>query len=243
MHDRVKAKRRSVRDRGWSVLLAVALGSCGSIPRTPVERILQEGDCASVPDIERLSFTVSDHGAKVSFQWSGTRFGGTVQTSMDALARDASYGVNRAGEWEKRFPAISSSTTISGAYLGFPAASNAGAGVAVATVYETQYPAPNAAHRGVAVVDLKTSDTVMLAAPRRVGSIVVSPKGDYVAIVEIASSTTMGSWRDLLGLQRNAESPRFDVYATVYSTSGLVACTRELATKLPSPIVNAAWRS
>ena len=227
--------------RGLSIVLALALASCGSL-RPPVERILQEGECGSVPDIERLAITVSDHGARVSFQWSGQRFAGMVQTSTAPVTRDASYGLNQGGEWEKRFPSISATTTVPGAYLGFPAASDPRAGVFAATVYETQYPAPEAVNRAVVVVDLKTNDTVMLAAQRRVGSVALSPKGDYVAVVEIAPAKSMASWRDLLVWQKNTQSPRFDLYATVYATGGLVACTRELATALPSPVVNVEWR-
>ena len=63
------------------VVVALALSACGSWQAPSVDRILQEGDCGSVPDIERLAIIVSDHGAQVAFQWSGTRFGGMVQTS------------------------------------------------------------------------------------------------------------------------------------------------------------------
>jgi hypothetical protein len=224
------------------VVVALAFAGCGSWQAPSVERILQEGDCGSVPDIERLAILVSDHGAQVAFHWSGTRFAGMVQTSAAALARDASYGTNAIGEWEKRFPGISATTTIPEAYLGFPASSNARIGKFAATVYDKQYPAANEMNRAVAVVDLKTNDTVLLAAPRRVGSIALSPSGEYVAVVEIAPATSAASWRDFFGLQKSAQSPRFDMYATVYSTSGLVACTRDLALGLPSPVVNVAWR-
>jgi hypothetical protein len=232
---------RSLLRNGGIGLCALALAAC-AMQRPPMQRILQEGDCGSVPDIEHLAITVSDHGAKVVFRWSGERFAGTVQTSTDALARDASYGENRAGEWEKRFPGTPAAGAIPGAYLGFPAASNAAAGVLAASLYENQYPGPGEANRAVAVVDLKTSGTVLLAASRRVGSIALSPKGDYVAVVEIASATPASSWRDWFGLQRNAQAPRYDLYATVYSTGGLVACTRDLATGIPSPIANVSWR-
>jgi hypothetical protein len=229
-------------DRACGVALALALCACASPQRTSMERILQEGDCSTVPGIEQLAIAISDHGATVAFQWSGQRFAGTVQTSTASLTTDASYGANRAGEWEKRFPGVSATTTVPGAYLGFPAASNPRAGVFAATVYETQYPAPTASNRGVAVVNLKTSDTVTLAAARRVGSVAVSPDGEYVAVVEIAPATTITSWRDVFGLNRPTESPRYTMYATVYSSGGLVACTRELAARVPSPVVNVAWR-
>ena len=207
-----------------------------------MERMLQEGDCSTVPAIQQLAITISDHGSKVTFQWSGQRFAGTVQTSTAALAPDASYGANRAGEWEKRFPSISATTTVPDAFLGFPASSNPRAGVFASAVYEKQYPGPGDANRAVAVVDLKTNGTVMLAAPRRVGSVALSPDADYVALVEIAPASGATGWRDGFGLSRSAESPRYDMYATVYSTGGLVACTRELATRVPSPEVNVAWR-
>ena len=228
--------------RGCGIVLALALSACGSLPRPAMERILQEGDCSQVPDIERLSITVSDHGTKVAFQWNGSRFAGTVQTSAASLERDASYGVNRAGEWEKRFPGISAGTTVPGAYLGFPAASDPRAGIFAATVYDTPYPSASETNRAVAVVDLKTNDPVLLTAGRRVGSVALSPKADYVAVVEVTRAATGWSWRDMLGMQRASESARFDAFATVYSTGGLVACTRELATALPSPIVNVAWK-
>ena len=73
---KVRVKALMMAYRGWSVVLALALASCGSLQRPVAERILQEGDCGTVPDIERLAITVSDHGAKVSFQWSGQRFAG-----------------------------------------------------------------------------------------------------------------------------------------------------------------------
>ena len=224
------------------VVFALALSACASWQAPSVERVLQEGECGSVPDIEGLAFIVSDHGAQVAFKWSGTRFAGMVQSSAAALTRDASYGTNEVGEWDKRFPGISATTTIPDAYLGFPASSNTRAGKFAATVYDKQYPAASDMNRAVAVVDLKTNDTVILAAPRRVASIAVSPNGEYVAVVEIAPAKSAASWRDFFGLQRSAQSPRFDLYATVFSTSGLVACTRELATGVPSPVVNVAWR-
>jgi hypothetical protein len=234
-------KRSSTTRRGI-VVVALALSACGSWQTPVAERILQEGDCGSVPDIDRLTIVVSDHGAQVAFQWSGTRFAGMVQTSAATLARDASYGTNAPGEWEKRFPGISATTTVPNAYLGFPASSNARIGKFAATVYDKQHPEANEMNRAVAVVDLKTNDTVLLAAPRRVGSIALSPNGEYVAVVEIAPATSAASWRDLFSLQKSAQSPRFDMYATVYSTTGLVACTRDLALGLPSPAVNVAWR-
>jgi hypothetical protein len=224
------------------IVVAVALSACGSWQAPSVDRVLQEGDCGSVPDIERLAITVSDHGAQVAFHWSGTRFAGMVQTSSAALARDASSGTNAIGEWEKRFPGISATATVPQAYLGFPASSNARVGKFAATVYDKQYPSANDMNRAVAVVDLKTNDTVLLAAPRRVGSIALSPNGEYVAVVEIAPATSAASWRDIFVLQRSAQGPRYDMYATVYATSGLVACTRELALGVPSPVVNVAWR-
>jgi hypothetical protein len=228
---------------GWLALVALALAACGSIPRSPVERILQEGDCAAVPDIERLAIIVSDHGTKVSFQWNGTRFAGTVQTSTGTLARDASWGVNRAGEWESRFPGVSATTTVEGSFLGFPAASNPRAGILAATAYETRYPAQGEVNRAVAVVDLKSNQTALLPASRRVASIALSPDGDYVAVVETLPAASTAGWRDLFGLRSSAQSPRSDVHATVYSTGGLVACTRQLATGLPSAVVNSSWRS
>src|SRR5690242_16444170 len=114
----------------------MALAGC-ALQRPSMDRILQEGDCTSVPDIDRLAINVSDHGSKVSFQWGGARFAGTVLTSMEPRARDASYGANGSGEWEKRFPAVSATTTVPGSYLGFPAASDARSGALVAAVYET----------------------------------------------------------------------------------------------------------
>jgi hypothetical protein len=234
--------KRSFLRNGGVAVAALALAAC-AMQRPPMERILQEGDCASVPDIEHLAITVSDHGAKVAFRWSGQRFAGTVQTSTDPLGRDASYGENRAGEWERRFPGTPAAGAIPNAHLGFPASANPGAGVLAASVYDNPHPGPAAVNRAVAVVDLKTSGTVLLPATRRVGSIAVSPKGDYVAVVEVASATTASSWRDWFGLQTSAQAPRFDLYATVYSTGGLVACTRELATGIPSPVVNVAWRA
>ena len=227
--------------RRWIVIVAIIVGGCGYLPRPPVERVLQDGSCAEVPDIERLVITVSDHGTKVAFQWGGSRFAGMVQTSSEALTRDASYGSNQPGEWEKRFPQTSATATLPGSYLGFPASSNAQAGVLAATVYEAQ-PAPDAVNRGAAVVDLKTGGTVLLAAPRRVSSIAVSPKGDYVVVVETAPASKMATWRDLLVWQKSTESPRYDIYATVFGAGGLVACTREITAGVPSPIVNVAWR-
>ena len=227
--------------RGWSLLAALLLGAC-SMGRGAGERVLQEGDCASVPDIEHLAITISDHGAKVTFQWSGTGFAGMVQTSAVPLTRDASYGSNGIGEWESRFPGISATETVPGAYLGFPAASDPRAGIFAARVYETRHPAADQGNRAVAVVNLTTNDTVLLAAPRRVGSLALSPGSQYVAIVEIAPATTTTGWRDLMGMQQSAQSPRFDLYATVYATTGLAACARPLATALPSPVVNIAWR-
>ena len=228
---------------GWSVLLACALSACGYLKPTPVERILQDGDCATVPDIERLAITVSDHGAKVSFQWSGTRFAGMVQTSTAALARDASYGTNQIGEWDRKFPDVSATTTIPDSYLGFPAASNPRAGVLAAAVYDVQYPAANETNRAVVVVDLKTKGTVLLVAPRRVNSIAISPKGDYLAVLEIAPAAKLSNWRDLFVWDKSKEGPRYDVYATVFSISGLAACTREVTAGVPSPIVNVVWGS
>jgi hypothetical protein len=228
--------------RRFVVLVALVMGGCGYLPRAPVERIMQDGNCAEVPDIERLAITVSDHGTKVGFHWSGSRFAGMVQTSSEALARDASYVANQPGEWERRFPQTPATAAVPGSYLGFPASMNAQAGVLAATVYETQYPAPDAGNRAAAVVDLRTGGTVLLAASRRVTSIAVSPKGDYVALVEITPASKMATWRDLLVWQKGSESPRYDVYATVYGAGGLVACTREITAGVPSPIVNVVWR-
>jgi hypothetical protein len=224
------------------LVVAFVLGGCGYLPRAPVERIMQEGNCADVSGIERLAITISDHGTKVAFQWSGSRFAGMVQTSSETLARDASHGVNEPGEWEKRFPQVSATAAVPGSYLGFPAALNAQAGVLAATVYETQYPRADAGNRAAAVVDQKTGSTVLLAAPRRVGGIAVSPQGDYVAVVEIAPASTMRNWRDIFVWQKSTEGARYDIHATVYGTGGLVACTREITAGVPSPIVNVAWR-
>ena len=76
----------------WPALLALVLAACGLIPRPPVERILEDGDCSTVPAIERLAITVSDRGSQVLFRWSGTRFGGMVQTAVGVVPRDASFG-------------------------------------------------------------------------------------------------------------------------------------------------------
>lgn len=235
-------KTSSIASRGLAVVCALGLTACGSLPRAPLERVLQEGDCATVPAIERLVITVSDHGTKVAFQWSGSRFAGTVQTSAAALERDASYGANGPGEWEKRFPGISATGTVPDAFLGFPAVSDPRAGIFAAAVYATQYPAPGDASRGVAVVNLKSGNPVVLPATRRVGSVALSPDAGYVAVVEVAPVAASWNWRDLFAMQRTAESARFDVHATVYSTDGLVACTRELAAATPSPVVNVAWK-
>jgi len=112
-----------------------------------------------------------------------------------------------------------------------------------ASVYDVRYPAATASNRAVVVVDLASKATVLLPATRRVGSIALSPKGDYVPVFEVAPSSKMPSWRDLLVWEKSAPSTRYDVYATVYSAGGLVACTRELAPRLPSPVVNATWRA
>ena len=238
-----KRVKPSIGHRSFGIVLAIALAGCASLQRPSMERILQEGDCASVPDIDRLSINVSDHGSKVSFRWSGSRFAGTVLTSMEPLARDASSGANVAGEWDKRFPGISATTTVPGSYLGFPASSDPRAGTFVAAVYETQYPAASELNRAVVVVELKSGGTVLLNAPRRVRSIALSPKGDYVAILESTPAKSMGSLRDWFSFDRRSDAARFDVYATVYSTSGLVACTREVAAGLPAPLVNMNWHS
>jgi hypothetical protein len=228
--------------RRWIVVAAFVVGGCGYLPRAPVERIMQDGNCAEVPDIERLSITISDHGTKVAFQWSGSRFAGMVQTSSETLARDASAGANDPGEWEKRFPQTSATAAVPGSYLGFPASLNAQAGVIAATVYETQYPRPDAGNRAAAVVDLKTGSAVLLGASRRVSSIALSPKGDYVAVVEIAPASKRSNWRDIFVWQKGTEGARYDLYASVYGTGGLLACTRQIAAGVPSPVVNTAWR-
>jgi hypothetical protein len=165
-----------------------------------------------------------------------------VQTSSETLARDASAGANQPGEWEKRFPQASPTAAVPGSFLGFPASLNAQAGVLAATVYETQYPPPDASSRAAAVVDLKTGSTALLGASRRVSSIAVSPKGDYAAVVEIAPASKTSNWRDIFIWQKSTESARYDLYASIYGTGGLLACTRQVAAGVPSPVVNTAWR-
>jgi len=69
------------------------------------------------------------------------------------------------------------------------------------------------------------------------------PKGDYLAVLEIAPAAKLTNWRDLFVWEKSREGPRYDIYATVFSTSGLAACTREVTAGVPSPIVNVVWGS
>ena len=222
------------------VLLAVTLAACTSVPR--VDRILEDGDCATAPDIERLVITMSDYGSKVEFRWSRTRFAGMVTASSGAPATDASYGANQVGEWERRFPAVSATATIPGAFLGFPAASNGRADLLAAAVYDEQYPASGSPSSSVVVVDLKTHYTQLVGMKGRVSSVVWSPKGDYVAVLEIAPAAKLPRLLDMFTFSSAPSRPQFDVYATIYSTSGLAACTRRVAGGLPTPSPTAAWR-
>jgi hypothetical protein len=226
--------------RLFPVLLACALAACASAPR--VDRILEDGNCATAPDIERLIITMSDYGSKVEFRWSRTRFAGMVVASSGAPATDASYGANQVGEWERRFPAVSATTTIPGAFLGFPAASNAGAGVLAAAVYDEQYPVSGSPSSAVVVVDLKTHYTQLVGMKGRVSNVVWSPKGDYVAVLEIAPAARLPGFLDMFTFSAPPSRAQFDIYATIYSASGLAACTRRVASGLPTPSPTAAWR-
>src|SRR5262249_35699226 len=186
--------------RYLTFVLILALVACGTTKRNPVERILEDGDCATVPDIERLSITLSDHGAKVVFRWSATRFAGTVLTDTGPFPKDPSAGANQAGEWQRRFPDVSATTAVPCSFLGVPAASNAKAGVLAAAVYEEEYPSAGSLTRGVAVVDVKAQSTQLIGTQRRVQSVAWSPKGDYVTVVEVAPTARMDGWREWFGL-------------------------------------------
>jgi hypothetical protein len=223
------------------VLLASAIAGCGTFPRLQAERILEDGDCATVPDIERLAMTVSDHGTKVVFRWSATRFAGTVLTDSGPFPKDASSGPNQPGEWEKRFAEVSAANAIPGSFLGFPAASNARAGVLAAAIYEEQYPATGTYARAVAIVDVKAQRAQILGTQRRVQSVAWSPKGDYAAVLETAPTTKLPGWREMFGLSSPQSAPQSDVHATIYHAGGLVGCSRRLASGLPSPNTSVAW--
>jgi hypothetical protein len=224
--------------RYLSLILILALASCGTLKRYSVERILEDGDCAAVPDIERLAITLSDHGTKVVFRWSATRFAGTVLTDTGPFPKDPSAGA--PGEWAKRFPEVSATTPVPGSFLGFPAASNAKAGVLAGAVYENEYPPAGSLTRGVAVVDVKTQRTQLIGTQRRVQSVALSPKGDYVAVVEVAPTATTGGWREWFGLSPAPATTQWDVHATVYS-GGLVGCSKRIASGLPSANTSMVW--
>ena len=63
-----------------------------------------------------------------------------------------------------------------------------------------------------------------------------------MAVVENAPASKTGNWRDIFVWQRSTESARYDLYASIYGTGGLLACTRQIAAGVPSPVVNTAWR-
>jgi hypothetical protein len=224
----------------WALLLALVIAACGSVTRSPVERILEDGDCSTVPDIERRAITVSDRGSQVTFRWNGTRFGGMVQTAVGAVPRDASYGPNSAGEWERRFPDVSATTTIPGAFLGFPAAADPRAGVLAAAVYDERYTPPAANSRGAVIVDVKTSQTQLVGKPGKIQGMAWSPKGDYVTLLEVAPPHENARIAGDVGIRLSA-APQFDMHATVYAASGLAACSRLVASALPTPSAGVAW--
>jgi hypothetical protein len=228
-----------IRRKHLSILLAFALAACTSAPTA--DRILEDGDCGTVPDIERLSITVSDRGTKVAFRWTRTRFAGMVIAGTGAVEKDSSYGVNQPGVWERRFPDVSATTTVPGSFLGFPAASDKRAGILAATVYDERYPGPGIPSIAVVVVDLKTRATQLVGARRRVDGIAWSAKGDYFAVLESAPTTRMGGWRDLFSFSSPQSAAQSDVHMTVYSASGLAACSRLVASGLPAPSGSVAW--
>jgi hypothetical protein len=223
-------------------VLVLTLSACGALRPYGVERVLEGGDCDPVPDIERLSFTVSDHGTLVTFKWQKTRFAGAVLTGRGGHARDASAGANQPGEWQKRFPQVSATETVAGSFLGFPAAGDASAGVVAAAVYEAQYPPPGAPGKGIVVVDQKARTTQLIGATRRVAGIAWAPKGEYFAVVDLSPTAQARGWRDLFVWGAPpAAATQYDVFASVYHAGGLIACNQKLAGEVPSPNPNVAW--
>jgi hypothetical protein len=221
--------------------LVLAVAACGAIRPYGVERVLEGGDCDPVPDIERLAITLSDHGTLVAFKWQRTRFAGAVLTQRDRPPRDASAGDNQPGAWQKRFPQVSPTDTVAGAFLGFPAAANAAAGVVAATLYDVQYPPAGAPGKGVVVVDPQAQTTQVIPATRRVAAIAWAPKGEYLAVVELAPAAQMKGWRDWFVSGAPAAPARYDVFASVYHVGGLLACNKKLAGDAPAPNPNVVW--
>lgn len=221
------------------MLFAFALAACASAP--PVDRILEDGDCGTVPDIGRIAIMVSDRGTKVSFRWTRTRFAGMALAGSGAVEKDASHGMNQPGAWERRFPDVSATNTVPGSFLGFPAAANERAGVLAAAVFDERYPASGSLSSAVVVVDVKTRGTQLVGARRRVDGIAWSPKGDYFAVLESAPTARTSGWRNLFSFGSPPSTEQYDVHATIYAASGLAACSRLVASGLPAPTPSVGW--
>ncbi|MFO1324749.1 MAG: hypothetical protein U1F15_11865 [Burkholderiales bacterium] len=222
-----------------SMLLALVLAACASAPQA--DRILEDGDCGTVPDVERLAIMVSDRGTKVSFRWTRTRFAGMVLAGSGPVEKGSSYGANQPGVWERRFPDASATTTVPGSFLGFPAAANARAGVLAAAVYDERYPAPGTSSSAVVVVDLRSRGTQFVGGRTHVDGIAWSPNGDYFAVLESAPTARMSGWRDLFSFASPPPTAQYDVHATIYSASGLAACSRRVGSGLPAPTPGIGW--